>query len=69
MNGPGRVEKETILDELCPNDGLAPNHGRKALGQVLGRRSYARVDRRSQIWAGRRGQSVVPLGGTGGAYG
>ena len=64
----GRVEKGTILDELCATTGWHRNHARKALGQGLAPK-VVRPRRGSQIWAGRRGQSAVLLGGAGGAYG
>ena len=65
-----RVEKGTILEELCATTGLHRNLARKALGQWLAPK-VVRPCRAagSQIWGGRRGWTAVLLGGDGSAYG
>ena len=65
-----RVEKGTILGELCATTGYHRNLARKALGQGLAPK-VVRPCRAagSQLWGGRRGWTAVLLGGDGSAYG
>src|SRR5450830_218197 len=62
----GRVEKGTVLDELCATTGWHRNHARKATrARAAAEGRTAAPAAGSQIWAGRRGWTAILLGGAG----